>query len=103
MHKFLLDFKSFFFPSFYLKNNLFSLFYSGPFDYVKSDVVVGLKEGRCLLCLVHTLGKNVEKLITFFNLISRLAIEFNVVPYFLLNCGADGMLSNVSFYLIFCE
>lgn len=45
----------FHFYSFYLKNILFSLFYSGPFDYVK--VVVGLKESRCL---VHTLGKNVE-------------------------------------------
>lgn len=41
-----LDFKSFFFPfySFYLKNDLFSLFYSGPFVYVKFDVVVELKE-----------------------------------------------------------
>lgn len=58
MHKFFLDFKSFFSPfsSFYLKNSLFSLFYSGPSDDVKFDTVV-LRTRRCL---VHTGGKNVE-------------------------------------------
>lgn len=91
-----------FFPflkiSFYLKNNLFSLFYSGPSDFfffVLCDVVE-LKASRSL---VRTLGKNVEKQIHLcFNLISRLAIEFNVVP-FLLNCGAGGMLSDVSLFI----
>lgn len=34
-----------------------------------------------------------------FNLISRLAIEFDVVPSFLLNCGAGGMLSDVSLFI----
>lgn len=46
VHKLFWTLKVFFFPfySFYLKNDLFSLFYSGPFDFVKFDVVVGLKE-----------------------------------------------------------
>lgn len=60
MHKLFWTLKVFFFLFFYsfcLKNNLFSLFYSGPFDYVKFDVVVGLEESQCL---VHTFGKNVE-------------------------------------------
>lgn len=108
VHKLFWTLKVFFFSlflkkkknSFYLKNILFSLFYSGPFDYVKFDVV-GLKDSLYL----HTLGKNVGKLIHHFcfNLISRLAIEFDVpIFFFLLNCGAGGMLSDVSlFYLIF--
>lgn len=65
MHKLFWTLKVFFPPfySFCLKNDLFSLFYSGPFDNVKSDVVCR-KESQCL---VHTLGKNVEnKLITLF-------------------------------------
>lgn len=33
-----------------------------------------------------------------FNLISRVANEFDVVP-FLLNCGAGGMLTNVSLFI----
>lgn len=68
------------FYSFYLKNNLFSLFYSGPLDYVKFDVAVGLKESQCL---VHTLGEKVDnKFITLFQSISRLANEFDVVLFF---------------------
>ena len=48
------------FYSFYLKNYLFSLFYSGPFDYVKFDIVVGLKESQCL---VHTFWEECGKVI----------------------------------------
>lgn len=76
---------------------MFSLFYSGPFDYVKFDVVVGLKESVLGAYLGEECGKTNSHLC--FNLISRLAIEFDVVPSFLLNCGAGGMLSDVSLFI----
>lgn len=56
--------QKFFFPvySFYLKNDLFSLFYSGPFMSILMLWSDWRKVGVC----AHTLGKNVEnKLITF--------------------------------------
>lgn len=84
MHKLFWTLKVFFlfFNSFYLKNDLFSLFYSGPFVNVKSDDMVCLKESQCL---VHTLGKNVgkqNKLITLFQSDIKAGNGFDVVPSF---------------------